>query len=70
MKIELYEDATTEMLNESSIVENEFYSIKVTIIDIINKNKQSSSNRHSMQSNPQTIIIRDTIKLPSIPAFD
>ncbi|XP_050062940.1 uncharacterized protein LOC126552291 [Aphis gossypii] len=67
MEIELFEEATTEMLNERSIVENEFYTIKAMIIDIINKNKQSSSNRHSTQSNSQTIV-RDTMKLPAIPA--
>lgn len=68
MEIELFEEATTEMLNEHSIVENEFYTLKAMIIDIIKKNEQSYlSNRHSTQSNSQTIV-RDTMKLLAIPA--
>jgi len=71
LEIELFENASAEMINERSIVEDEFYNIKAMIVDIINKNKQSSHNRHSTQSNSQTIV-RDTMKLPAIsaPSFD
>lgn len=64
-ELELNDKATADMYAERDTFEDNYCTIKATILDLIDKNKQI--NTESIHTNTQTVV-RDTMKLPSIPA--
>lgn len=64
-EIELVDDVGESMLEERAVVENEYCDIKATLLELIGKHKPAIAE--SAQSSAPTIV-RDSMKLPSIPA--
>ncbi|CAI6343374.1 unnamed protein product [Macrosiphum euphorbiae] len=62
--IEDHEAVTTEMLDDRVSVDDFFCSLKADVLDLVERHTKAPSNSSSATSQP---IIRDSMKLPSIP---
>uniref|UniRef100_A0A2S2N8A8 CCHC-type domain-containing protein n=1 Tax=Schizaphis graminum TaxID=13262 RepID=A0A2S2N8A8_SCHGA len=64
-EIEVYETVTDEMLDDRVSTDDFFCSLKADVMDLVERSNKATSNESTIQSQS---IVRDPMKLPSIPA--